>query len=459
MSPSLVVRRGAGRLATLALVGVLVVGGVTWRLTSGGGYRVTIVFPEATDLQNGSLVEVQGFSVGKVSHLGLSDGQAMVTVSLDSSSAPLHTGSTAKIDYKALIGERYIEITPAPTSNPTIPNGGVLPGGEDRVELAQVLSALDPGTRTRLADGIPQLAQVFGSPTNVNDTIQTAAPTVQALAQVLDAIGQSGLALHQLVSSMADLSGRLVARQGSVVATVAGLTKATSAISAQDANLATGLSGLPSTLDQATATLAHLPGTTANVVPLLGDLAPGAAALPTFAAELRPVIDQLSPVTAQLQPTLGALNTLLGRTPALVNTANATVPGVTQAVSTLTAPQRVTVPTDAGGTATTEVTTSALDFLRPYTPELAGFLTNWGNWLAAYNGAGHFGPFTAVLGTGALTGLVPTTNGYQSPATALAGAVPLPATATNGPPYPGTVAGQPCTTCYQATDAAGNPVG
>ncbi len=447
-------RTSLGYAATIVLIVALVAGVLAWRLGGGGGYHVTIVFPEATDLNNGSLVEVQGFTVGKVSHLGVSNGQAMVTVSLSSAYTPLHSGTTAKIDYKALLGERYIEIGPGPKANPAIPNGGILPGGENRVELAQVLSAIGPRTRQRLADGIPQLAQTLGTPTNVNQTVQAAAPMVQALAQVLDAIGQNGLALRQLVSSMADLSSRLVNRQGSLVSTVSGLTSFTSNVSQQDASLTTGLQNLPATLTQADTTLSKLPATTTAVVPLLNDLAPGAAALPAFAAKLRPVIDQLSPVVSQLQPNLSSLTVLLGYTPNLVNSANSTVPGVTQALSTLVQPQKVTVPVDQNGTSFTQATTSVLDFARPYTPELASFFTNWGTWLANYNTNGHFGPFTSVLGLGALTGQIPSTNNYTSPATSYAG-LALPATATNGPPFPGTVAGQPCTSCY---DAAGNPI-
>ncbi|HET9692457.1 MAG TPA: MlaD family protein [Acidimicrobiales bacterium] len=457
-SPTSLARRFVGYGATAVVVVGLLAALVVWRTGGGGGYQVTIVFPEATDLNTGSLVEVRGTAVGKVSHLGLSDGQAMVTVTLDSASTPLHTGTAAKIDYKALLGERYVELVPGAAGNPEIPSGGVITGGEDRVELQDVLNALDPATRKQLADLIPQLQQTLGDPVTVNQTLTAAAPATTALAQLLDAVGSNGAALHQLVATMADLSTRLVNQQGALVSTVQGLTQANSAIAGETGQLATGLAQLPRTLQQATTVLDKLPATTAAVVPLLDDLAPGAAALPAFSADLKPVLDQLSPVLTQLQPSLGSLHTLLGATPALATTANATLPGVTQATSTLTAPQKVTVPTDANGTTTKQVTTTVLDWVRAYTPELAAFQTNWGDWLAAYNGSGHIGPFTAVFGIGQMTGQTATPNGYRSPATT-SGGVALPQTATNGPPFPGTVAGQPCTTCYQATDAAGNPVG
>lgn len=452
--------RSVGFLVTAVIVAAVLAGLVSYKLSSGGGYAVTIVFPEATDLNKGSLVEVQGFAVGKVASLGLSDGQAMVKVNVNPGTGynPLHTGSTAKIDYKAIIGERYVEINPGPASNPVIPNNGIISGGENRVELQDVLNALDPQTRKQLSDLIPQLAETIGSSRNVSDTLTAAAPAVTQLASLLDAVGSNGAALHQLVATMADLSTRLVSQQSSLVSTVSGLAKANGAVADENSYLATGLQRLPATLQQATTTLQKLPSTATAVVPLLNDLAPGAAALPAFATDLEPVLNELPPTIAQLQPNLSSLTTLLHYTPGLVNTANATVPGVTQALSSLTSPQQVTVPTDASGASTSTITTSVLDWLRPYTPELAAFQTNWGAWLAAYNSSGHIGPFTAVLGSGALTGAVTTSNRYTSPATSFSGLV-LPSTAANGPPFPGTVAGQSCTTCYQATDAAGNPVG
>ena len=82
--------------------------------SGGGGYTVTIVFPAASNLNTGGLVEVNGFTVGNVKHLGVNNGQAMVQVSLNSANAPLHDGTTASIDYKSLLGERYVDLVPGP---------------------------------------------------------------------------------------------------------------------------------------------------------------------------------------------------------------------------------------------------------------------------------------------------------------------------------------------------------
>lgn len=410
---------GTGRLIVAAVV---VVAGVAIGLavTSGSGdYKVNIVFPMATNLNTGGLVDVRGFPVGSVSHLGVRDGQAVVTVSIKRSEAPLHSGTVAAIDYKSLLGERYVELTPGPASNPSIPDGGVITGGQYRVSVSDIASSLDPATRQRLVALIPQMQSLLAGSgtTDAQASLTQAAPAVQALGQVLDAIGQDGLTLRSLVTKLSDLSSGLVSRQAAVVSTVQGLDAAARGIAAQRQALDSSLQQLPATLGSATSTLDKLPATTSKVLPLLGDLRTATAGLPTFASKLSPVLAQLRPVSVQLVPTLRGLENLLHYTPGLLDAANGTLPQVTEAV--------------AGSQ-------PVASFLRPYTPELAGFLTNWGNWLASYDNEGHFGEAGALLGPDSL----------DVGSAASIGAAAGDHVVSN--PSPGSLIGQPW------TDAAGN---
>jgi phospholipid/cholesterol/gamma-HCH transport system substrate-binding protein len=431
------------RVITVAVIVALVAGLAVHFFGSHYRYEVTVVFPEATDLESGSLVEVNGFDVGNVARLAVNDGQAMVTVAVSGPNDPLHTGTEATIDYKALLGERYVELVPGPKSNPTIPNHGVITGGENRVELAQALDSLNPATRKQLQKDIPQLSTLTGGTNTVNiqQTLTDAAPTIQALSAVLSAVGSDGVALRNLVT---------------------GMDQTFDAVAKQDTALQTSISALPATLTQANTTLQMLPTTTQDVLPLLSDLQPGAAALPAFAAKLEPVADELQPVVTDLEPTLTGLNTLLTYTPNLETSLNAVVPGVQTGLTTLETDQTL-------NTATGTEQSNALDFLRPYTPELAGFVTNWSNWLSAYNDTGHVAPIAVEYGPAALD-LQPSNNNYTSPELALsptqdscptgaASALTCAVTNAQNPPYPGTETGQPWTNATVATDAAGNPVG
>jgi phospholipid/cholesterol/gamma-HCH transport system substrate-binding protein len=248
-----------------------------------------------------------------------------------------------------------------------------------RVEIDQIVSQMDPATRAKLTALIPQLNNIVkGQGTqNTQETLQSAEPAVKALAQVLNAVGADGQTLHQLVTDMAGLSTRLVNRQGDLTNTVSGLDQSMSAIATQTGSLSSGINQLPSTLSQAQATLDQVPGTTQAALPLLSDLNTTSADLPAFSAKLEPVLTALQPVSQKLIPTFLGLDNLLHYTPALVNTANATVPQVTQAA--------------------TEVQ-PAVSFLRPYTPELAGFLTNWGNTFSTFDNTGHLVPVPVVFG-------------------------------------------------------------
>lgn len=378
-------RRVVRKVIPLAVIAALVAAIVVWRLGSGGGgYSVTIVFPAATNLNTGGQVQVNGFTVGNVKHLGVNNGQAMVQVSLNSANAPLHDGTTASIMYRSLLGERYVALTPGPKSNPVIPNGHMIINNQSntvvpRVEIDQIVSQLDGATRTRLTALFPQLRDIFAGPNTdrTQQTLQTAEPTVKALAQVLDAVGSDGQTLHQLVTDMAGLSTRLVNRQGDLVNTVQGLDTSMGAVAQQTSSLSQGINQLPSTLTQAKGVLDQVPGTTANALPLLSDLRTTSADLPAFSAKLQPVLTTLQPVSQNLVPTFSALDNLLHYTPALNDSANATVPDVTQAASEAN---------------------PAANFLRPYTPELAGFLTNWGNTFSTYDTTGHLGPVAPVAG-------------------------------------------------------------
>ena len=423
----LIRRRGVAVVAGAAVIS----GGLAFALGGGGGYTATIVFPVATNLHTGGAVDIQGFQVGNVAHLAVRNGQAMVTVAINRRYAPLHAGTKAAIDYRSLLGERYVELTPGPKTNPAIPDGGILPGGENRVEISALVSQLGPATRARLVSLIPQLQTLLAGPNTVNtrQTITEGAPAVQALGQVLAAVGQDGLALHRLVAGMANLSTRLVQRQSDVAGTVQGLDQAFSAVARQQSSLTSTLSQLPATLSAAQHTVGQLPGTTATVLPLLKDLQPVSASLPSFSAKLQPVLSELQPVSSLLVPTLDGLSSLLRYTPMLLGSLNATLPSVTQAAYPLE---------------------PVASFLRPYTPELAGFATNWANWLSNYNQAGNFLRGQVPVGTTSVAGF--RVGGITVPGgTSATGRNSLELTQVPDPP-PGYINGS------APTDAAGSAI-
>jgi phospholipid/cholesterol/gamma-HCH transport system substrate-binding protein len=167
----------------------------------GGGYQATFVFPQATNLFAGSRAQIDGFNVGLVKGLEVRDGKALVKVTLDDQHAPLREGTTARIDWQSLPGERIVQIAPGPKTNAALPDGAMITATTPRVELDQVLAALDPDTRAALRRIVPGLEQALaGHEEDLGATLQSAGPALHAATDVLDAIGSDGPALQTLLT-------------------------------------------------------------------------------------------------------------------------------------------------------------------------------------------------------------------------------------------------------------------
>ncbi|MFR9805066.1 MlaD family protein [Pseudonocardia sp. RS010] len=359
-----------GRRTLFALAAAVVVIGLLAGslIVRGNSSTVQLSMPSAAQLVAGSPVWIDGAKVGSVDVLEARDGRAVATLDLDHG-VTLHEGTTARVEWKSVLGERVVALTPGPETNAEVPDGGLLEVPATQIEVDQVLAALDEPTREQLKGLFAQLANTMkGNEADLRQTLATAGPAVDALGQVLQAVGSDGPAIRALVSQLRELTTAVNERRDDLAATIGDLSTFTGRVAEQQEQLRAGLGELPSTLDQATATLGKVPGAAEQVVPLLDDLRPATAGLPGVAADLGPVLSDLRPAVADLRPALSALDQLLDYTPGLIDTAHQVLPPVRQAVDTLR---------------------PAVEFLRPYTPEFAGWLANWNSQYAAYDSQGH----------------------------------------------------------------------
>lgn len=371
---------GARKIAAVVSAFVIVGAAVAYAALELGdrGYHVRLVMPSAAQLYTGSPVWVEGQRVGQVEKLGTRDGKAVVTIGVNDDVAPLHTGTTFRVEWKSLIGERVVTIYRGPERNPTIPNGAMYQARSLQIELDQVLAALDAPTRKHLTSLLRNLNDTTkGNEENIQQTLQSAGPAINGLGDVLDAVGRDGPAIKQLVSQMRQVSGTLADKPGDIRRTVRSFTRVTGAVSTKQQAVRQAISVLPSTLNEARRTLDDVPAASKPTVALLKTLQPSTRRLPTVSTQLNGVLGDLRPVVSDLRPTLAAANRLLGRTPTMLDSAHAVLPGMTQAVGKLR---------------------PAVRFLRPYTPEAVGWLTNWGQAFAAYDSQGHY--WSSVMAPG-----------------------------------------------------------
>lgn len=137
-------------IAVVALVAIAFGG---WQVyTHTRTYQVTAYFVSASQVVPGNQVTIGGVPVGSVSAVQLApDGStagALVTMQINGSRAPLQRGTTATIRPKGLLGNMYVELSPAHTGQ-VIPSGGSIPLQDTAapVTLDQISDILDPQTR------------------------------------------------------------------------------------------------------------------------------------------------------------------------------------------------------------------------------------------------------------------------------------------------------------------------
>jgi phospholipid/cholesterol/gamma-HCH transport system substrate-binding protein len=353
----------------VAIVAVAVV--VATKVFGGGSYRLEVLLPTADGAIHGSAVTIGGQQVGTVSAVGVSGNAAKLTLQLSGNRVPLHAGTVARINWDSVIGRRQVELVPGPAGNPVLRSGQLIKSKVERVELDDVLDTLDGPTRTKVQQLVADLNTALqGNESDLQQTIQEAGPFVQALGTVLKGVGSDQPAIDTLVTRLHSLTHTLSANGSNTADTVKKLSAVVAETSKQEAALAAALGEVPDTLHDASTLFGHVPGAVDATVPLLQKLKPTTDQLPAVAKQLNPVLTQLRPTVADLGPTLDAVAPLLQETPGLLDVGTQTVPEVETALSTLQ---------------------PAVSFLRPYTPEIAGFVENWASIFSGKNASGHFG--------------------------------------------------------------------
>lgn len=335
-------------------------------------YELTFVMPTADNTFVGANVLIDGEKVGKVTEIGVRDGRALVTVEVDHDRAPLNAGTTVRINWESLIGARVVELIPGAESAPPLESGRLVVGSAvEAVELDNVLATLDSRTRAKLQTLISQLNETLSGhgDDDVNELIGSAAPLADGAAKVVKAVAKDGPAIRELVDQLHALVAAVAGRESELASSVVGLNQLTGTVASRQVELSRALEELPVTIGNANSTLAAVPGPAEKAGELLTELRPATESLPDVAAQLSPVMRDLRPAVAELRPTLAWLSQLLRYTPGLLSVADQTVPDATAAVTSLR---------------------PMVSFLRPYTPELTGWLANWTSVMGSQAAAGNY---------------------------------------------------------------------
>ncbi len=370
-------------MARVAAVGGLVLAIVVVAyviFTSGSTYTLRANFQNASGLVGGDNVLIGPATVGTVSSISLTpNGLAQVQLSLHNV-APLRQGTVARIYEDSLSGiaSKYVELEPGSTPAPPIPSGGLIDVSHtySAVNLDQVFDAFDPLTRAGLRNVVRgEAAAIQGKGVEANQALKYFAPGLQSTSQVTAELTRDEPVFDQLLVQGADTLQTLASRSQQLSALISNTSTATGAIARESEALQQTLALLPSTLRQATTTFGGLQTTLNTLDPLVAASKPAVRRLPLFLSRLRPLITEAIPTIGALDDLIhnpagtGDLTTLAQTTPTLA------------AIAKTTFPQLIRELNDSQ---------NQLDYLRYYTPDVVGALTNLGQAGAYYDANGHY---------------------------------------------------------------------
>jgi phospholipid/cholesterol/gamma-HCH transport system substrate-binding protein len=363
-----------------ALVVVVVV--VAFLMFGGGsGYTVTATFENAGQLVKGNYVEVAGRPVGKVKSISLdAHAQAQVQLSVGSGFDPLHEGTTAVIRAASLSGiaNRYVELQPGPNSAPKIDSGGHI--GADKtqapVDLDQLFNTLDPKTRKGLQDIIQGGAtQYHGKAAQAAAALHYFNPAISTTSRVMRELVLDRVAFQRFVTDTAQTVTALDARRSDLTGLVSNANTTAKAIGDENVALARALGLLPDTLRRANTTFVNLRAT-------LNDLDVLVNASKPATKNLAPLLRQLRPLLAESRPTIHQLRLLIRK-----QGPNNDLIELTSKMPKLASIADKTFPHDI---AALRQSLPVISYIRPYSPDLTGWFTKFGEGASPYDANGHY---------------------------------------------------------------------
>jgi len=300
--------RWVGRLiAAGCVLGVLVAVGVWW-LAPRPGRTITAYFTSAVPVYPGNPVLILGVPVGQVTTVAPQGRLVKIDMTIDRS-VDVPAGASAVVIQPSLVAGRSIQLTPAYTGGPTMPEGGVIP-----VQRTAVPLGVDD-----LARAANDLATLLG-PTGAN---RPGPQGKGALADALDVaaanLRDNGPAINDTIGNVAALSQTLAGSRKQLFATVTQLQSFVSTLAANDAQVRQFTTQLAEVSNSLAAERGDLGAALRELSLALGEVA---AFVKDNRAVLKSNVDRLTEVTAVLVRQREALGQILDIAPTALSNLN-----------------------------------------------------------------------------------------------------------------------------------------
>lgn len=365
----------------LVALGVL---GILWiKSTRSQEHEVRAAFSSAVSLSKGLDVRVDGIDAGKVTSVEYENGQAIVGLGVDDPEVwPLHEGTQARLNWGTTVGNgtRFVSIVPGPEDAPEIPDGGIIPAEQtiSPVEVDDVFNTFDARTRDRLRILLANTAVTLdGRERELADALARTPDAMEASAGLFAELISDEAALRQLVADTSSTTAVLASEAPEIREIVSGMAAAMDEFATNEAALRADIEKMPATLAETRTTLARLDSSVTILDGLVADVGPGA--------------DDLRRLAVDARPTLARLRSAVPEALGLIDAFDEDASGITRLSTRATKLARNLDPLFAD-------LAPMVACIRPYSPEIAGFLNTWASFTKNYDSAGHYARVRVNLG-------------------------------------------------------------
>src|SRR4051794_10444184 len=350
-------------------------------VTQDNSRQYRVMMQNAGQLVPGDLVRIGGVQAGSVKDLELTpDGQAVVTVSLGKDWGHLHAGTTVTVRSSgiATVTGRYVDISPGPSYRPALADGAAIDVDHTRsiVDIDQLLNAFDPSTRRSLSKVVHGFSVWYdGREAQANTSARYFPAALQSATKLFDELGRDSGTLELFLNRTGKALRALSSKRAELTALVSNTRTTARALGSDNRSLSAALQNLPPALRSGSAALASARPALIDLRALVDASDPASRTLAPFLHDLRPVASRAIPAFTDFrllfdQP--GASNDVLDALRTLPSLGRLTDKAFPQAEKTLSQSEPV------------------LSFIRPYAPDLIGFVRSFGSAAATYDANGHY---------------------------------------------------------------------